>query len=61
LGNLAAFRSPLGDRARIGRWHSAITPPMVAAAKCFATRRKNISQSLVNAGYFSQGRAAFDQ
>jgi hypothetical protein len=45
----------------IGRWRSAITPPMVAAAKCFTMRRKNISQSLVNAGYFSQGPAAFDQ
>jgi hypothetical protein len=61
LGNLATFRSPLGDRARIGRWHSAMTPPMVVAAKCFTTRRKNISQSLVNAGYFSQGPTAFDR
>jgi hypothetical protein len=61
LGNLAAFRSPLGDRARIGRWRSAMPPPMVAAAKCFTTRRKNISQCIVNAGYFSQGPAAFDR
>jgi len=54
LGNLAAFRSPLGDRARIGRWHSAMTPPMVVVAECLKTLRKNISQFIVNAGYFSQ-------
>jgi hypothetical protein len=36
-------------------------PPMVAAAKCFTTRRKNISQCIVNAGYFSQDPAAFDR
>jgi hypothetical protein len=61
LGNPAAFRSPLGDRARIGRWHSAMTPPMVVAAEYLKMFRKNISQSVVNTGYFSQGLAAFDR
>jgi hypothetical protein len=61
LGNLAALRSPLGDRACIGRWHSAVPLPMVVAAKSFTTRRKDISQSIVNAGYFSQGSTAFDR
>jgi hypothetical protein len=56
LGNLAAFYSPLGDRARIGRWHRAMAPPMVVAAECLKMLRKNISQSIVNAGYFSQPR-----
>jgi hypothetical protein len=38
----------------IGRWRSAMTPPVVVAADCLKTVRKNISQSIVNAGYFSQ-------
>jgi hypothetical protein len=38
----------------IGRWRSAMTPPVVVAADCLKTLRKNISQSIVNAGYFSQ-------
>src|ERR1700722_2237147 len=45
----------------IGRWQNAMSPPMVAAAKCFTARCKNNSQSIVNAGYFSQGPAAFDR
>jgi hypothetical protein len=40
----------------IGRWHIAITPPMVVASECLKTLRKNIPQSIVNAGYFSQPR-----
>jgi hypothetical protein len=44
----------------IGRWHSAITLPLVVAAECLETFRKNISQSIGNAGYFSQGLAAFN-
>jgi hypothetical protein len=61
LGNLATLQSPLGDRALIGRWRSAMTPPMVVAAECFMTLRKNISQSIVNAGYFSLDPQAFDR
>jgi hypothetical protein len=45
----------------IRRWRSALTPPMVATAKSFTTRRKNISQSLVNTGYSSRSLAAFDR
>jgi hypothetical protein len=46
---------------RIGRWRNARTPPKVVATECLKTLRKNISQSIVNAGYFSQGPAAFDR
>jgi hypothetical protein len=45
----------------IERWSTAMTPPKVVAAECFTTLRKNISQSIVNAGYFSQDPAAFDR
>jgi hypothetical protein len=45
----------------IGRWRSAMTPPMVVAAECLKMRCKNISQSIVNAGHFSQGRATFER
>jgi hypothetical protein len=61
LGNLATFQSPLGDRALIGRWRSAIMLPLVVATECLKTLRKNISQSIGNTGYFSQGLAAFSR
>jgi hypothetical protein len=38
-----------------------MTPPMVVAAECLKAVRKNISQSIVNAGYFSYGPAAFER
>jgi hypothetical protein len=34
----------------IGRWRSAMTPPVVVAAECLKTVRKTISQSIVNEG-----------
>jgi len=43
----------------IGRWRQAMTPPMVVAAEWLKTLRKNISQSIVNAGYFWHRPAAF--
>jgi hypothetical protein len=45
----------------IGRWRSVTTLPKVVAAEYIETLRKNISQSIVNAGYFSQRLAAFDR
>jgi hypothetical protein len=45
----------------IRRWRSATTPPVVVAAERLKVLRKTISQSLVNAGYFSQGPAAFER
>jgi hypothetical protein len=45
----------------IGRWHGAITLPLVVAAECLKTLRKNIAQSIGNTGYFSQGLAAFSR
>jgi hypothetical protein len=36
-------------------------PPKVAAAECFTALRKNISQSIVSAGYFAQNLTAFSE
>jgi hypothetical protein len=47
--------------ALIGRWHTAVTPPKVVAAESLTARRKNISQSIVNAGYFPQCQAPFER
>jgi hypothetical protein len=38
-----------------------MTPPLVVAAQCLKAARKNISQSIVNAGYSTQGSAAFER
>jgi hypothetical protein len=37
-----------------------MTLPLVVAAECLKTARKNIPQSIVNTGFSSQGLAAFD-
>jgi len=61
LGNLAAFRSLLGDRALYRTLAKCNAAANGCSGKCFTTRRNNISQSLVNAGYFSQSPTAFDR
>jgi hypothetical protein len=38
-----------------------MTMPLVVAAQCLKTARKNISQSIVNTGYFAQDFAAFER
>jgi hypothetical protein len=61
LGNLAAFRSPLGDRALYQTLAQRSDAANGCNGKSFTTRRKNISQSLVNTGYSSRSLAAFDR
>jgi hypothetical protein len=61
LGNLAAFRSPLGDRALYQTLAQRNDAANGCTAKSLTTRRKNISQSLVNTGYSSRSLAAFDR
>jgi hypothetical protein len=61
LGNLATLHSPLGDRALYRTLICGNDAANGCSGGMLTVLHKNISQSVVNAGYLSQGQAAFDR